>query len=593
MKSLKALNKYLYKYRGKLLLGVFFVTISVIFKVIPAQLVRRSFDIVEKAIDGYQNDPNFDQSDLRSQLIYYGLIIIGASLLTGLFMFFMRQTIIVVSRHVEYDLKNEVYEQYQALSMSFYKRNRTGDLMNRISEDVSRVRMYLGPAIMYSINVAMSLLIIIPIMVYLSPRLTLYVLLPLPILAVSIYIISKKINQKSERVQRQLSSISSFVQEAFSGIRVLKAYVREKRSLADFTDEANYYFDRNKELYQINALFFPLMILLIGLSTILTVYIGGLEVIAGEITAGVIAEFIIYVNMLTWPVASIGWVTSLVQRAAASQERINEFLNIDPEVKNPAEGQGFDFTGNLEFKNVHFTYPDTGIEALKGLSFKLEAGQSLAIVGKTGAGKSTVANLIGRLYDVDQGEILVDGHSIQEVDLNGLRRSIGFVPQEAFLFSTTLKDNISFGIGESPLHKVEQAAQNAQVHENIVEFPEAYETRVGERGVTLSGGQKQRVSIARAIIKEPRVLVFDDCLSAVDTETEELILKNLQKLIKQRTSIIISHRVSSVKNADQILVLEKGTLVERGSHEELMEEKGYYYQMYEQQLAEDQKKAVS
>ncbi len=591
MKSLGALNKYLFKYRWKLLAGLFFVAISVVFGILPAELVRESFGIVEEAIGAYSNDPDFDYSDLRSQLILYGFIIIGSSLLKGLFMFFMRQTIIVVSRHIEYDLKNEIFEQYQALSMAFYKRNKTGDLMNRISEDVSRVRMYLGPAIMYTFNVSINLLLIVPIMFYYSPRLSLYVLAPLPILAGSIYYVSRKINQKSEQVQRQLSAISSYVQEAFSGIRVLKAYVREERSMADFNEEANHYFRRNKELFQINALFFPLMILLIGLSTIMTIYIGGQEVIAGRITTGNIAQFIIYVNMLTWPVASIGWVTSLVQRAAASQERINEFLRVEPEIRNPSEEQ-LNFKGNIEFDQVSFTYPDTGIKALDKLSFKLEAGKSLAIVGRTGSGKSTIANLIGRLYDTDEGRIRVDGKDIGKLNLDELRQNIGYVPQEAFLFSSTIGENIGFGLDGASQEQIEEAAKNAHVHDNIIDFPEAYNTRVGERGVTLSGGQKQRVSIARAIIKAPPLLIFDDCLSAVDTETEEAILNNLKALIKQSTSLIISHRVSSVKNADHILVLENGKLIEEGNHQDLMGVDGYYRHMYEQQLLEDQKKTA-
>lgn len=591
MKSLQVLNKYFYKYRKRLLIGVLFVSISVFFGVLPAQLVRESFDVVEKAIEGYKNQPNFDYSDLRNKLILYGLIIIGSSLLKGLFMFFMRQTIIVVSRHIEYDMKNEIFAQYQALSLAFYKRNRTGDLMNRISEDVSRVRMYVGPALMYSINVAMTLLIIIPIMIYWSPRLTLYVLLPLPVLAASIYYVSKKINIQSEKVQRQLSQISSHVQEAFSGIRVLKAYTREERSKQDFADEAQHYFERNKGLFRINALFFPLMLLLIGLSTILTVYIGGLETINGRISTGVIAEFIIYVNMLTWPVASIGWVTSLVQRAAASQERINEFLSITPDIENPTEVP-FSFQGQVEFKNVTFTYPDTGITALKDVSFRLESGQSLAILGRTGAGKSTIAQLVGRLYDVDEGEILVDGKPIHTINLNDLRSAIGYVPQEAFLFSSSLADNIAFGSDEVSDELIREAARSAQVHDNIVDFPQQYQTRVGERGITLSGGQKQRVSIARAIMKKPRLLIFDDCLSAVDTETEEKILQQLRQLIKQRTSIIISHRVSSVKNANHILVLDKGCIVEQGQHAELMAHQGEYHELYQQQLTEQKPKAV-
>ena len=409
MRSLKVLNKYFYKYRLRLGLGVLFVAISVIFGVFPAQFVRESFNVVQEAIEGYQNDPqNFDYTDLKKQLILYGLIIIGSSLLKGLFMFFMRQTIIVVSRYIEYDMKNEIFEQYQKLSLSFYKRNNTGDLMNRISEDVSRVRMYVGPAIMYTINVGLSLIIIITIMLTINVRLTLFVLAPLPFLAFAIYKVSRKINFHSEKVQRQLSVISSFVQESFSGIRVLKAYTREEDFKKKFKAENDTYFEKNESLYRINALFFPLMVLLIGLSTILTVYIGGQEAIAGDITTGNIAEFIIYVNMLTWPVASIGWVTSLVQRAAASQERINEFLSITPEIQNPTTDE-LDLQGNITFENVSFTYPDTGIEAIKNLSFKLEAGKSLAIIGKTGAGKSTVAQLIGRLYDVNEGQILIDG----------------------------------------------------------------------------------------------------------------------------------------------------------------------------------------
>lgn len=428
-------------------------------------------------------------------------------------------------------------------------------------------------------------------MFYYSPRLSIYVLTPLPILAFSIYYVSRKINQKSEQVQRQLSSISSYVQEAFSGIRVLKAYVREEKSMQDFNEEANHYFKRNKELFQINALFFPLMILLIGVSSIMTIYIGGQETIAGNIKAGNIAQFIIYVNMLTWPVASIGWVTSLVQRAAASQERINEFLQVKPEIVNPSQDK-LNFKGNIEFDNVSFTYPDTGIKALDGVNFTLEAGKSLAIVGRTGSGKSTVANLIGRLYDADDGMVKIDGQDVKRINLDELRQNIGYVPQEAFLFSNTIGKNIAFGVNDASEEDIIKAAKNAHVHNNIMDFPDAYKTRVGERGVTLSGGQKQRVSIARAILKAPPLLIFDDCLSAVDTETEEAILNNLKKLIEQSTSLIISHRVSSVKNADHILVLENGKVIESGSHKDLMELGGYYQQMYEQQLLEDQQKTA-
>lgn len=592
MKSLWVLNKYFYKYRFRLILGVVFVTVSVIFGVFPAQFVRASFDTVQEAIQGFQSDSNYDSDDLKSQLILYGLIIIGASLLKGLFMFFMRQTIIVVSRFIEFDMKNEIFNQYQKLSLAFYKRNNTGDLMNRISEDVSRVRMYLGPAIMYTVNVSLSLIIIIGIMLSINVRLTLFVLAPFPILSIAIYYVSKKINIKSEQVQRQLSGISTFVQEAFSGIRVLKAYVREKRSIDDFNKEANSYLSKNEELYRINSLFFPLMILLIGLSTILTIYIGGQEAIKGNISAGNIAEFIIYVNMLTWPVASIGWVTSLVQRAAASQERINEFLSISPEITNPSE-EKLNLQGNIEFKNVSFTYPDTGIKALNEISFTIKEGKTLAIIGKTGSGKSTIAQLIGRLYDVDKGGIFVDGKRITEINLNQLRQEIGYVPQEAFLFSDSLANNIAFGLKGAERETVIQAAKNAEVHENIMDFPKQYETRVGERGVTLSGGQKQRVSIARAIIKNPSFMIFDDCLSAVDTETEEHILTNLKKITERRTSLIISHRISSVKHADEIIVLEDGKIKEKGNHDELQKLNGYYAQMFEQQLVEDSRKLAT
>lgn len=592
MKSLKVLNKYFYKYRGRLLLGVLFVTISVIFGVFPAQFVRESFNTVQESINQYNSTgANSDMGGLRNKLIMYGLIIIGASLLKGLFMFFMRQTIIVVSRFIEYDMKNEIFDQYQKLSLAFYKRNNTGDLMNRISEDVSRVRMYLGPAIMYTINVGLSLIIIISIMLTINVRLTLFALAPLPILAVAIYYVSAMINVKSEQVQRQLSSITSFVQEAFSGIRVLKAYVREAHSRKEFTKEANTYLEKNEELYRINSLFFPLMLLLIGLSTILTIYIGGQEAIKGNITTGNIAEFIIYVNMLTWPVASIGWVTSLVQRAAASQTRINEFLKITPEIENPST-DALNLKGKIEFKNVSFTYPDTGIKAMKNVSFTINEGQSLAVIGKTGSGKSTIASLIGRLYDVTEGEIFIDDKNVKRVNLSELRKSIGYVPQEAFLFSSTIAKNIGFGLENASEEAVMQAAKNAEVHHNIIDFPQGYETRVGERGITLSGGQKQRVSIARAIIKEPKLMIFDDCLSAVDTETEEKILSNLKRLIDKRTTLIISHRVSSVKHADNILVLDNGTIIEKGTHDELMEAGGYYRTMYEQQLIEDSKKAV-
>jgi len=512
-------------------------------------------------------------------------MIIGAAILQGAFMFLMRQSIIVMSRHIEYDLKNEVFDQYQKLSLAFYKRNNTGDLMNRISEDVGRVRMYIGPAIMYTINVAILTTIIIGMMVNESLELTLLVLIPLPVLAYAVYRVSDLINKRSTVVQEQLSVLSTFTQETFSGIRVLKAYTKRAIWNDNYAKESLKYHDKNKALYTINALFFPLMIFLIGISVLLVIFVGGKLVIAGEITTGVIAEFIIYVNMLTWPIASIGWVTSIIQRAAASQTRINEFLKIEPDIVNSSL-EPSSIKGNIEFKNVSFTYPDSGIKALQDVSFSIETGKTLAIVGKTGSGKSTIANLIGRLYDVTGGEILIDKSEISSLNLNDLRKNIGYVPQEGFLFSETIKSNIAFGQEELDEEEIIEAARNARVHDNIMSFPKGYDTKVGERGVTLSGGQKQRVSIARAILGNPNVLIFDDCLSAVDTETEEHILQNLKKVSKETTTLIISHRVSSVKHADSIIVLKDGGIIETGDHDKLVELDGYYADLYKKQLLE-------
>ncbi|MFY9307728.1 MAG: ABC transporter ATP-binding protein [Bacteroidia bacterium] len=547
-----------------------------------------SFTYAQKAADYIKENIGKTSNDIIiKELSYYALLILLVAVLSGVFLFLTRQTIIVMSRLIEYDLKNEVFAKYQELDLAFYKRHNTGDMMNRISEDVSRVRMYIGPAVMYILNTGFRVLFSIVAMIAINPELTVYVLLPLPILVVSIYIVSQKINQKSTEIQEQLSDITTHTQEAFSGIRVLKAYGREDYSTSKFAQESDAYRTRTIGLVKVESLFQPLMLLLIGLSTIFIVYIGGKLVINGEISFGNIIKFVLLVNSLTWPITSLGWVTSLVQRAAASQTRINQFLKTRPDIINPTL-QHTVIEGDIEFKNVSFTYPDSGIKALDNVSFKVKKGSSLAIIGATGAGKSTIANLMCRLYNVDSGEILLDGKNITELNLNDIRQQTGYVPQEVFLFSDTIANNIRFGLhtDKNTSQLVEQAARNAAVYSNIMEFPAKFETIVGERGITLSGGQKQRISIARAIIKEPKLLIFDDCLSAVDTETEEEILNNLKKLMKGRTSVIISHRVSSVKSADHILVLEACRIAEQGSHQELLALNGIYAELTRlQQLA--------
>lgn len=574
------------KYRWRLLLGVFFVVTSNIFALYPAQYVRKAFDTAKEVIEASKSGAQ-NINELTEPLLYFGLLIIAFALLKGVFMFFMRQTIIVMSRLIEFDLKNEIYQQYQRLDTAFYKRNNTGDLMARISEDVSRVRMFLGPATMYPINMISLFSLVVYTMFSINVKLTLFVLTPLPIMSITIFYISKVIHQKSEGVQKQLSKLSTLSQEAFSGIRVIKSFVNEKNNSKRFEKETDEYLSRNVSLAKTNALFFPFMLLLIGLSTLLTIYIGGQEAAAGNITTGNIAEFIIYVNMLTWPMASIGWVTSIIQRAAASQKRINEFLKTKPEIQNQLE-ETSKIEGAIRFKNISFTYPDTGIKALNNISFEIPNGGSLAIVGKTGSGKSTIAQLISRLYDADNGKILIDEKNITELNLFDLRNSMGYVPQEALLFSDSIANNISFGSLEKiERNKIEEAAKMAAIHDNIIGFKEGYETQVGERGVTLSGGQKQRISIARAFIRKPQILIFDDCLSAVDTETEDHILKHLKNMMQSCTSIIISHRISSIKHAEQIIVLDEGHIIEQGTHQQLLQKQGVYFEMHEQQLAEE------
>jgi ATP-binding cassette subfamily B protein len=588
MRELKYLNKYLFKYKWHLILGTVFVILSNIFQIIPAQLVRDSIDLVVdnirlyKSMEGTGVQQNFFKVFAFGILIYAGLILVMA-FLRGIFLYFVRQTLIVMSRLIEFDLKNEVFEHYQTLPLSFYRRNNTGDLMNRISEDVSRVRMYLGPAIMYGLTLITLFLMLIPIMFSISVKLTWYALSPLPLLSLSIFLVNNIIERRSEEIQRHQSRLSTFVQEAFSGIRVLKSFNREEESVAKFEKATDAYKHQSLKLTKMQSLFFPIIMGLVGISTILTVYAGSTEVINGNLTFGNIAEFIIYVNLLTWPVTSLGWTSSLVQRAEASQKRINEFLNTKTNITSERDLVR-EINGKVEFKDVTFTYPDTGIRALKNISFTINPGESLAIIGTTGSGKSTVSNLVSRLYDVREGEIRIDDVPIRDYNLTSLRSQIGYVPQDVFLFSDTIFHNIGFGIKEPDREKVIQAAKDADVYHNIMEFPQGFETRVGERGITLSGGQKQRVSIARAVVREPKILMLDDALSAVDTKTENNILNSMRRIMKGRTTIIISHRVSSAKLANRILVLVDGLVVEEGTHESLMEQNGFYKDLYEKQV---------
>ncbi len=624
MRALAHLNKYLWKYKYHIILGTVFIVASKLFAIYAPRMIREAFDLVENSLVAYESGSmegfvleipmtiqwiyailgksltDFQSIDTVAELgvvlstlaLLLAVLFLIVALLNGLFLFFTRQTIIIMSRLIEFDLKNEVFDHYQKLSLAFYRRNNTGDLMNRISEDVGKVRMYLGPAIMYTINLVVLSILAIYAMVSVNLELTLYVLLPLPILSISIYYVSAHINKRSEKVQRQQSHLSTFVQEAFSGIRVLKAYNRQKNSQENFTEACNEYKVNSLSLVKVEALFMPAIILLIGLSTIITIYVGGLKAINGEITLGNIAEFVIYVNMLTWPFASVGWVTSLVQQAAASQKRINEFLLTKPEIVNHVEEESI-IHGEISFENVGFTYPESGIVALKNVSFKIELGHTLAIVGRTGSGKSTIANLISRNFDPTSGSVKIDGEPADQLNLNNLRSAIGYVPQDVFLFSDTIGKNIEFGLDENEQNDViRDAAYQADVLDNIMDFPKKFETLLGERGINLSGGQKQRVSIARALARNPEILIFDDCLSAVDTETEERILNNLKKRTKKNTVVLISHRVSTVKYADQIIVLDEGEIIESGNHQSLLNKGGTYADLHKKQLREDKKAAA-
>lgn len=584
MKELQHLNKYFLKYKKQVIIGIIITIISNLFRVFVPNLIGKTIDIV----NNQKEHPERDISIFKTELLEIIAIVIGTAIAAGILTFFMRQTIINVSRYVEFDLKNEIYQQYQKLSLNFYKKNRTGDLMNRISEDVGKVRMYAGPAIMYSFNTITLFVVALIFMFKQAPILTMYTLIPLPILSIIIYKISKETHKRTTAVQQNLSFLSTFTQEAFSGISLIKAYGIEPKIKSGFEVLATKNKDKHIHLEKVHAFFLPMMILLIGISNIIVIYFGGMQHIEGKMSIGTIIEFIIYVNMLTWPVATVGWVTSMVQQAEASQKRINEFLKVEPEIKNTIKTASI-IEGNISFKEVHFTYDDTNINALKGISFEIRSGETLAIIGKTGSGKSTILDLIGRLYDIDKGAILVDGKPIDTLNLTSLRDAIGYVPQDAFLFSDTINNNIKFGKENATNEEVITAAKNAQVHKNINKFNNKYDTILGERGITLSGGQKQRVSIARAIIKDPKILLFDDCLSAVDTETEEKILKSLSEISTNKTTVIVSHRISSVKNANHIIVLDEGKVIQKGTHNSLIAADGYYKTLYQKQLNENSK----
>ena len=574
MRHLIYLNKFIWKYRNLLFIGCVFIIIANLFALYPAEFVRKAFDAVLLSV----NEGTEKSIKIHYTILKYGGLIVSFAILKGVFMFFMRQTIIVMSRKIEFDLKNEIYKQYQSLSMSFYKKNKTGDLMNRISEDVSRVRMYLGPVIMYGINIIILFYLVISKMLSINITLTLYVLIPLPILAILVYYVSSNINKRSEKVQEQLSQITAISQESFSGIRIIKSFGHELNTWKFFLKSCKDYTSRQIQLVKIEAMFFPLIVTMIGMSTIFTIYIGGIESFKGNITTGNIAEFIIYINMLAWPVASVGWITSIVQRAAASQERINDFLLIKSEIKNTANIVT-PINGDIKFKNVSLTYNDTNIIALSKVTFRIKEGTCIGIFGKTGSGKSTIANLICRLYDTNQGTIKFGETKINDLNLFSLRLNIGYIPQDGYLFSGTIEENIGFSSSNICKNKLYLAAKNAEILEEIKSFNKGFKTIIGERGVKLSGGQRQRLAIARTFYKNPDIYIFDDCLSAIDAVKEQKILKNLSKIREGKTSIIISHRIATIKNANHIIVLDKGEIIERGTHQNLLKEKGFYSQI--------------
>jgi ATP-binding cassette subfamily B multidrug efflux pump len=581
MLELRHLNKYLLKYKTKIIIGILITIIARIFALIAPNLIGDSITVIEKYISSESSDIEL----IKSKLLRNILFIVGSAIIAGIFTFIMRQMLTNVSRFIEFDLKNEIYQKYQSLNFDFYKNNRTGDLMNRISEDVSKVRMYIGPAIMYTITTLSLFIIVITYMVSVAPKLTMYTLTPLPILSFIIYKISKVINQKSKTVQEYLSKLTSFTQESFSGVKIIKTYTIGKYINKELSDLAAASKEKNMSLVKIQAWFFPLMILLIGISNIIVVYIGGIQYMNGEIELGVLAEFIIYINMLTWPVATVGWVTSIVQQAEASQKRINEFLNTKPSIINVSNNK-LNIDGEIHFKEISLTFKETEIKALNNISFKVKRGESIALMGDVGSGKSTLLELLCRVYDPNEGEILIDQNNIKNININELRNCIGYVPQSTFLFSDTIENNIKFGKSNASNYEIVKSAEIACLSKDIDSFKNKYETILGERGVNLSGGQKQRLAIARAIIKKPKILILDDSLSAVDTETEEKILSSLKDVTKNMTVIIATHRVSSAKTCDKILVLRNGSILEFGSHEDLIKKNGYYSTSYRKQSSE-------